>query len=712
LLCAQGSFSGMGRVARQSDTKPGEMAGSNTGGGKTMSRITSSLPSAPGGAQAPPTLPWLQADAAKASSLAASVALRGPASLIKTVAGTSRSTGKVLQGDLMFGRTADGKPVFLLKGTGATYVLRAPDGKPVTNLADAQARALALISGGGASRLRTIEAASAASEVRAPNANANQIAIDLEDPAVNNIGRTGRSGFAFGSGEPGSALTSGGAVQAAKDLGLRVDVSNATPTASARNANMRAVVTFSNDAAGGRQYAGITAHPGGFMVGVPTYRLPQASSTAFKQGYDAAAREIAVAQVNRSVNDVASGLITAPRFGSRAAPVAPAAAPQRGSTAKAGGAPTPGAPGLGASGAASSRAPSSKRPPDSVSLALKMKLFGNTARAVSNPATYNTYLDLIDGKALSTVVRIGNTGVSLSEFTLSDRTASYRNAGIHSLTNERTDYFKVQMSGGSGQRSHEAHTGLGSVSKLGEVHASSGSFSLRDDSWASRGRLPGQGGKALSEFWLPDATKEWAKADLALTKLETANGQTLPSSTFSNSVVEPLRDKGFIPKGSTLATRLERLESQLQQRDTLQRALNTAAPADVPALQKKLKTTLHAVEQGIRGAVTRSTQSREELLLESLGTPKSTYELTVRHAAAARYIASVEGQPNAVFSASAFKRMLAQVKAEAGPEAAASLRWHRALIKTYSADPDFAKAMQQSEPMRTAWTVYKAQFGN
>jgi hypothetical protein len=128
-------------------------------------------------------------------------------------------------------------------------------------------------------------------------------------------------------------------------------------------------------------------------------------------------------------------------------------------------------------------------------------------------------------------------------------------------------------------------------------------------------------------------------------------------------------------------------------------------------LQRQLKAELQAIEQGLGSAATQATQARGELLAESLGTPKTTYELTVRHAAAARYMLSVEGQPNAVFSASKFKRILAQVKAEAGPEADISLRWHRALIESYSADPTFQRGMQQSEPMRRAWAAYVAKYG-
>ena len=57
----------------------------------------------------------------------------------------------------MFGRTATGSVLYWLKGRDTNYLLRSPDGKPVTSLKDAQARASALIAGGGATRLHPAE---------------------------------------------------------------------------------------------------------------------------------------------------------------------------------------------------------------------------------------------------------------------------------------------------------------------------------------------------------------------------------------------------------------------------------------------------------------------------------------------------------------------------------------------------------------------------
>lgn len=236
------------------------------------------------------------------------IAIRGEPSRLETITGTSHSTGKVMQGDLMFGRTSTGSPMFWLKGSDTNYVLRSTDGKLLTNPQDARGRAQQLIAGGGAARLRTLKAAPAATEMRAPNSQANKIRIDLEDPAINNLGSTGRSGFAFGTGEKGSALTSTDAVQNARNMGLPVTVFNETPNLASTNANMHAVVEFSNDAIGGRQFANATAHPGGFTVGVPTYKTPINSSAAFKKGFADASREISYAQLGASAQNIASGM--------------------------------------------------------------------------------------------------------------------------------------------------------------------------------------------------------------------------------------------------------------------------------------------------------------------------------------------------------------------------------------------------------------------
>jgi hypothetical protein len=116
------------------------------------------------------------------------------------------------------------------------------------------------------------------------------------------------------------------------------------------------------------------------------------------------------------------------------------------------------------------------------------------------------------------------------------------------------------------------------------------------------------------------------------------------------------------------------------------------------------------VQRRIDDFANRATQVRGDLLMESLGTPKTTYELTIRHAAAARYFKSIEGQADPVFSASKFKALMTEVKKEAGPEAKVSQAWHRALIERYSTDTEFQSAMQQGTAMQRAWAAYEAQY--
>lgn len=66
------------------------------------------------------------------------------------------SPGRVMQADLMSGRTNSGVLVFYLQGQGKNYALLGADGKPVTNAIDAEARAIKLIENGGATQLREL----------------------------------------------------------------------------------------------------------------------------------------------------------------------------------------------------------------------------------------------------------------------------------------------------------------------------------------------------------------------------------------------------------------------------------------------------------------------------------------------------------------------------------------------------------------------------
>lgn len=241
------------------------------------------------------------------------VATSGASSRIETITGVSYSTGQRLQGELIFGRTSTGSPMFWLKGTDTNYVLRGSDGKLLTNAPDARKRAQQLISGGGAVRLRNVDTLPGATEVRGPTSADNKIRINLEDPAINPQGGTGRAGFAFGTGEKGSALTSTVAVENARNLGVPVAVVNDNPKLGERSARMRAVVEFSDDAAGGRMYARVTAHPGGLVA--PTYQVPPQTSAAFKKGYAEETWGIASAQVQAGAQNIAAGMAGAGKAG-------------------------------------------------------------------------------------------------------------------------------------------------------------------------------------------------------------------------------------------------------------------------------------------------------------------------------------------------------------------------------------------------------------
>ena len=109
---------------------------------------------------------------AQAGAGPSSVSVQGEPSTIKTLSGVSFSTGKVLQGELMFGRTDSGKPMFWLQGQDKSYALSGADGKPVTNAMDAEIRAIKLINGSGATHLRQTNEAPG-SNVRTPDVKAS-----------------------------------------------------------------------------------------------------------------------------------------------------------------------------------------------------------------------------------------------------------------------------------------------------------------------------------------------------------------------------------------------------------------------------------------------------------------------------------------------------------------------------------------------------------
>jgi Methyltransferase domain len=237
----------------------------------------------------------------------------GEASTIKTVSGISVSTGKALQGELMFGRSSSGKPMFWLQGQDKSYALRGADGKPVSNAMDAETCAIKLITGGGATQLHSADSAQRGAEVKAPNSG-GKLRINLEDPALNSKGGSGVSkGGMFGQdrGERGSALTSSDAVQAFASQGVRVTVFNSNPEGHVKNAHMGAMVELGDDARGGAQYAQATINrnPGEVQPDAVSYSLPKGSSAAFVRGYNAAARQIAAGQLGQAAQQVGEGHI-------------------------------------------------------------------------------------------------------------------------------------------------------------------------------------------------------------------------------------------------------------------------------------------------------------------------------------------------------------------------------------------------------------------
>ena len=239
------------------------------------------------------------------------IKLSGEPSMIKTITGINHGTGQTAQGELMFGKTDSGKPLFWLKGKDTNYVLRGADGKPLTNLMDAEARAGKLISGGGATQLRSVKSALGGTEVKAPDSD-GKLRINLEDPSLNSKAGSGvlKDGI-FSQGERGSKLTSNEAVQAFESQGVPVKVFNSNPEGHARNARMGAMVELPDNAQGGAQYARATAIPGGYQPDAVTYSVPKGASAEFRRGYEDAKVEISKGQVGQAVQNAAAGYIGA-----------------------------------------------------------------------------------------------------------------------------------------------------------------------------------------------------------------------------------------------------------------------------------------------------------------------------------------------------------------------------------------------------------------
>ncbi len=338
--------------------------------------------------------------------------------------------------------------------------------------------------------------------------------------------------------------------------------------------------------------------------------------------------------------------------------------------------------------------------------ALKIRVFANDSASLGNAKLFETLIDKFDGQKISAIRDVGVSSTLLDESSLAARSLSYKNAGVGNLG------VKSPFATAMALEKHDLHTAFGGASKLAEVNANSGAFSTRSsDSWATRGLLPGQGKFGTTPFWRVDAVADFGRADATLTRLESSAAK-FTAREFDQQIVAPLMTTGFIPKGSPLATRLQRLEAQFTSRDTLQARIGRADTSKLPGLQSELNAANASIEVSLKQVTQLATQARGELLLESLGNPKTTYRLTTEHAATARYMELVKGDTEAIFSAAKYKKILAEVKAEAGNEATTSLKWHRTLVKTYAANADFVKAMENGNPaMKAAWEAYKVKYG-
>jgi hypothetical protein len=335
---------------------------------------------------------------------------------------------------------------------------------------------------------------------------------------------------------------------------------------------------------------------------------------------------------------------------------------------------------------------------DPIRLATRMKNFGSSAAAISNPTTYNKFLDSLNNVPISTLSQMGRAAQLNNAQTLTDRSHQYRDADAHTLS-ANSGNGRVRRQALPGDTRHAIGFVSGAMSKVGAVNAATQAF------------VPTQ----MSNFWTVHAPSDWQMADRALSRLTSA---TSPPSLeqFSRDTVKPLLSKGFIPKGSALSARLEQLEKVISTREDLQRMLSTADPDRASILQGFLRRADADVQRRLDDFAARAVQSRGELFTQSLGTPQTTYDLTIRNVTALRYMKSIKEQPKARFSASKFKAIMADVRSEARqgrrPETEISLTWHRALIERYSADKTFDKGMgPEGSPMREAWNAYKALYG-
>jgi hypothetical protein len=383
--------------------------------------------------------------------------------------------------------------------------------------------------------------------------------------------------------------------------------------------------------------------------------------------------------------------------------------------------------GAGAAPVPLGRTPKSSNHP--MTVAMKMRYFGNTVTAIANNTLFDNYLSAINGKPVSSVLKgstifnrfideITAAKIAVNpdaprSITVAELTARYRTASVRDLPRGQNSEFMPHTHPHLPSPAHNTHTAFGAVSKLGEVMANTNALSLdltlpNVTSWASRGALPGKG-KAASAFWKVDVVKDWVDAEKSLAGLEAASKRM--SGSVVSGHVQTLMGSGFLPKGSALAKHLGHIETTALARDNVFGNMPMAKPSDLPNMMKAGRALEQTMTQGLAAMAASAKQSRAHVMHQSFGTPATTYALTTRHAAAARYMKTIEAQPLAVFDANKYRLILKEVQMEAGPALKTGPVWHKQMLKTYDADHFFQDAMNANPALGQAWRDYKAQFG-
>jgi hypothetical protein len=383
--------------------------------------------------------------------------------------------------------------------------------------------------------------------------------------------------------------------------------------------------------------------------------------------------------------------------------------------------------GSGAVPAALGRVPKSSNEP--VAMGLKMRYFANTVKAIANNTLFDNYLSTLHGAKVENVVRGGSifnrymdeiaqakidaNPHGIHAVTIGDLSARYRKASAGDVPGARNNDFLPQVFPNLPSSAHNTHTAFGAVSKVGEVMANTNALSLdlalpNVTSWASRGLLPTKSA-AASTFWKVDLVQDWVNAEKSLAALEAASKST--SGRVVAGEVQQLLGGGFLPKGSALAKHLERIETTAFTRDKVFGDIPMAKPSDLSKMMKTGRAAEQLLAQDFAALAASSKQSRAHVMHQSFGTPDTTYALTTRHAAAARYMRTIEGQERALFDANTFRRILKEVEGEAGPAAETGPLWHKQMLETYASNHFFQDAMNANPAMGQAWRDYKAQFG-